>query len=156
MLDTLFQALIRYSAPVLVFTAEEVWASRYPDAESVHLLEWLELPEVEADLTRWTELRALRTRVTETIEPLRREKEVRSSLEAEVEVPADAVPAGLTDDDLAELFISSTVSQGNAVRVARTELEKCGRCWRHLPEVTEDGALCSRCEQVVAAMDAPA
>src|SRR5690606_1948233 len=99
----------------------------YPDADSVHLLEWPELPKVEADLARWTELRALRTRVTETIEPLRREKEVRSSLEAKVEVPADAVPAGLTDDDLAELFISSTVSQGDAVRVSRTELEKCGR-----------------------------
>jgi isoleucyl-tRNA synthetase len=153
-LDTLFHALIRYAAPVLVFTSEEVWLSRYPDADSVHLLEWPELPEVEADLDRWSALRALRTRVTETIEPLRREKEVRSSLEAKVEVPAEAVPAGLSDHDLAELFISSTVTQGAAVGVSRTELEKCGRCWRHLPEVTEDGALCSRCEQVVADMDA--
>jgi isoleucyl-tRNA synthetase len=39
-LDTLFHALVRYAAPVLVFTAEEVWGTRYPDGESVHLLEW--------------------------------------------------------------------------------------------------------------------
>src|SRR5690606_1787020 len=45
-LDTLFHALIRYAAPVMVFTAEEVWASRYPDGGSVHLLEWPEVPPV--------------------------------------------------------------------------------------------------------------
>ena len=44
MLDTLFHALVRYAAPVLVFTAEEVWGTRFPDKGSVHLLEW---PEVE-------------------------------------------------------------------------------------------------------------
>ena len=43
MFDTLFHALIRYAAPVMVFTAEEVWQSRYPEGGSVHLLEW---PEV--------------------------------------------------------------------------------------------------------------
>ena len=39
-LDTLFHALVRYAAPVLVFTAEEVWGTRFADAGSVHLLEW--------------------------------------------------------------------------------------------------------------------
>ena len=44
MLDSLFHALVRWLAPVLVFTAEEVWATRYPDDGSVHLLEWPEVP----------------------------------------------------------------------------------------------------------------
>ena len=44
-LDTLFHALVRYAAPVLVFTSEEVWGTRYPEAGSVHLLEW---PDVDA------------------------------------------------------------------------------------------------------------
>ena len=44
-LDTLFHALVRWLAPVLVFTSEEVWGTRYPDAGSVHLLEW---PEIAA------------------------------------------------------------------------------------------------------------
>ena len=48
-LDTLFQALVRWLAPVLVFTTEEVWGTRYPDADSVHLLEWPVMPQVEAD-----------------------------------------------------------------------------------------------------------
>jgi len=157
-LDTLFHALIRYAAPVLVFTAEEVWGTRYPDAGSVHLLEWPDIPQVDADLTKWTRLRALRQQVTEAIEPLRRDKIVRSSLEAEVAVPGSAVPEGVSDGLLAELFISATVSRGNdaGVIVRKADDAKCGRCWRLLPEVTEDGALCARCADVVQEMDQPA
>ncbi len=152
-LDTLFQALIRYAAPVLVFTSEEVWQSRYPGGESVHLLEWPEVPAAQADLARWEALRALRQQVTEAIEPLRREKIVGSSLAAEVTVPDDA-----PDADLAELFITATVTrgQGAGVAVAPTEMNKCGRCWRHLPEVQDDGALCARCEDVVSTLEASA
>ncbi|MBB3938936.1 isoleucyl-tRNA synthetase [Novosphingobium fluoreni] len=152
-LDTLFQALIRYAAPVLVFTSEEVWQSRYPGADSVHLLEWPEVPAAQADLARWEALRALRQQVTEAIEPLRREKIVGSSLAAEVTVPDDA-----PDADLAELFITATVTrgQGAGVAVAPTEMNKCGRCWRHLPEVQDDGALCARCEDVVSTLEASA
>ncbi|MEO7409851.1 MAG: class I tRNA ligase family protein, partial [Sphingomicrobium sp.] len=143
-LDTLFHALVRWAAPVLVFTAEEVWGTRYPDAGSVHLLEWPEVPQGIGSGTDWAALRALRTTVTEAIEPLRREKVVGSSLEAEVSVPSDANPARL-----AELFITSTVKKGDALAVTKTANHKCGRCWRHLPEVVEDGDLCDRCTDVV-------
>ena len=87
----------------------------------------------------------------EAIEPLRREKTIRSGLEAVVIVPADAVPEGFSDADLAELFITATVArgQGDAVSVSRTSDHKCGRCWRLLPAVAEDGALCDRCDSVV-------
>ncbi|HWU02363.1 MAG TPA: zinc finger domain-containing protein, partial [Novosphingobium sp.] len=53
----------------------------------------------------------------------------------------------------AELFITAAVTRADAITVAKTEAHKCGRCWRHLPEVAEDGDLCSRCDQVVAGMD---
>ncbi|HET7708893.1 MAG TPA: class I tRNA ligase family protein, partial [Sphingomicrobium sp.] len=156
-LDTLFHALVRWCAPVLVFTTEEVWGTRFPDAGSVHLLEWPELsgeglshqsgtsmgPEGRG--TEWDHLRALRTLVTEAIEPLRREKVLGSSLEAVVtlpDLPADSAA-------LAELFIVSSVTAGDALGVARTDNKKCGRCWRFLPEVEEDGALCARCDEVV-------
>ena len=43
-LDILFHAMVRYAAPVLVFTSEEVWGTRYPEAGSVHLLEWPDPP----------------------------------------------------------------------------------------------------------------
>src|SRR4029079_13041612 len=45
-LDTLFHALVRWLSPVLVFTSEEVWGTRYPNTGSVHLLEWPEVPAV--------------------------------------------------------------------------------------------------------------
>jgi len=179
-LDTLFHALIRWAAPVLVFTAEEVWATRFPEGGSVHLLEWPELPtgsqhrhpgpragvplssgaaEEESGTPgqargddSWVKVRELRDRVLEAIEPLRREKIIRSGLEAEVTVPAALVPEGFSDKALAELFITATVRRGDGaeVTVTRTEDQKCGRCWRLLPEVAHDGALCGRCEEVLA------
>ena len=157
-LDLLFHALVRYAAPVLVFTAEEVWTTRYPDGGSVHLLEWPTVPGVGADGARWDALRELREDVMEAIEPLRREKLIRSGLEADVVVPASAVPAGFSDADLAELFITASVTRGDsdAVTVTRTSHAKCGRCWRLLPSVAEDGELCDRCEDVVEQMDAAA
>ena len=149
-LDILFHALVRYAAPILCFTAEEVWQARYPSEDgSVHLLEWPELPALDGDVplgTRWQGVRALRETVTEAIEPLRRAKTIRSSLEAEVTVPTAPLP----EAELAELFIVADVRTGEDVTVTRTERHKCGRCWRHLPEVTVDGALCDRCAGVVA------
>jgi isoleucyl-tRNA synthetase len=143
-LDLLFHALVRWLSPVLVFTSEEVWGTRFPDAGSVHLLEWPVVPPVDADEAKWAALRALRTQVTEAIEPLRRDKVLGSSLEAEVWVPGDGDPAFL-----AELFIASTVHRGDEVRVEKTGNHKCGRCWRYLPEVKDDGDLCARCDGVL-------
>src|SRR3546814_1694445 len=81
--DTLFP----YTTLFRSFTAEEVWQSRFPSEEgSVHFLEW---PEVDAKWkadtldAKWSAIRSAREEVTEAIEPLRREKTIRSSLEAE-------------------------------------------------------------------------
>jgi isoleucyl-tRNA synthetase len=115
------------------------------------LLEWPDIPSTEANWAKWADLRGLRQQVTEAIEPLRRDKLVRSSLEAEVVVPASAVPEGVSDDLLAELFISGAVSRGTDDRVGvhASDEHKCGRCWRLLPEVPEEGGLCARCADVV-------
>ncbi len=155
-LDTLFHALVRYAAPVLVFTAEEVWQTRYPDDDSVHLLEWPDAPAIDLQDQNWNSLRDLREQVMEAIEPLRRDKTIRSGLEADVAVPAKAVPPGLSDNDLAELFITASVvrTDSAAMRVTPSHDHKCGRCWRLLPEVAANGDLCGRCEKVVARMDA--
>lgn len=164
-LDTLFHALVRWAAPLLVFTSEEVWSTRYPDAESVHLLEWplidTEWREDEELERKWLHLRELRDAVTEAIEPLRRDKVVGSSLEADVQIRVkDALLAERAQSvDLAELFIVSSaavsgftddsVAETRIVEVKRATHHKCGRCWRLLPEVKEDGDLCARCEDVV-------
>jgi isoleucyl-tRNA synthetase len=146
-LDTVFHALVRWLSPILVFTTEEAWGTRYPDAGSVHLLEWPEIDEGWADEAlsrRWDKVIAAREKVTEAIEPLRREKIVRSSNEAVVTLP-DPPEAG----DLPEIFIVSEVHAGAELSVARTENEKCERCWRHLPDVDDANALCGRCQEVV-------
>jgi isoleucyl-tRNA synthetase len=147
-LDTLFHALVRYAAPVLVFTSEEVWGTRYPDATSVHLLEWPAVDAAWRDTAlaeKWTQVRTQREAVTEAIEPYRREKTIRSSLEAEVTIPAPTLDSAA----LEEVFIVSVARAGDELAVTRTENHKCGRCWRHLPEVTEDGSLCNRCDTVL-------
>jgi isoleucyl-tRNA synthetase len=114
----------------------------------VHFLDWPELPAETGDdvSARWLVVRGLRERVTEAIEPLRREKIVRSSLEAEVTVTEAPLPM----DALAEAFIVAKVSPGDTIAVNRTDYHKCGRCWRLLPEVVADTDLCDRCEEVVA------
>ncbi|PTQ12281.1 isoleucine--tRNA ligase [Sphingomonas oleivorans] len=158
-LDILFHALVRYAAPILCFTAEEVWGTRYPDGGSIHLETWPAIDPSWADerlAAQWTELRSLREIVNGEIEPKRRAKEIGSSNEAKVTIglPDGRDPPGATSQELAELFIVSDVSlettpRGPVAVVHKTGHHKCGRCWRHLPEVAEDGALCSRCEDVV-------
>jgi isoleucyl-tRNA synthetase len=182
-LDLLFHALIRYAAPVLVFTAEEVWLARYPeDAEeddngqrgSVHLLEWPSVPGVVAQTKKWTALRAIRNQVNEAIEPLRREKLIRSSNEASLRIsPNNALlHHWLSEIDLSEFLIVGAVElvspmeyrfQQSAapgheaiIEVSKSTHHKCGRCWRLLPDVAEEAALCGRCEDVVAVLDTAA
>ena len=156
-LDTVFHALVRWLSPVLCFTTEEVWRTRYPEGGSVHLLEW---PEIDAAWrddglgARWQAIMAAREQVTEAIEPLRRAKTIGSSLEAEVvaQLGDESVREAISSVDFAEICIVSSArvesGEGN-VAVTKTENEKCGRCWRHLPEVPEEGALCARCDEVV-------
>jgi isoleucyl-tRNA synthetase len=175
-LDTTFHALVRWLAPILCFTTEEVWGTRFPDRGSVHLLEWPEIDagwRDEALAGKWRTIRALRSHANDVLERLRREKEVGSSLEARLRIwPAKAENlAALKDVDLAEILIVSeatileserypvvpnpTMSEsefsygGATIEAEATDQRKCGRCWRLLPEVSEDGALCARCEGVV-------
>ncbi|MEQ6333114.1 isoleucine--tRNA ligase [Sphingobium sp. MK2] len=152
LLDTLFHALVRYAAPIIPFTAEEVWQSRFPSNEdSVHFLEWPEIDHhwLDRDLDdKWRELRTQREQVNEAIEPLRREKIVRSSLDADVTM-GELLAVG--DVDFAEVAIVArvTMGQGDGITVQPSTWHKCGRCWRKLPEVTTDGTLCNRCDAVL-------
>ena len=183
-LDTLFHALVRYAAPVLVFTSEEVWQTRFPDADSVHFSDWPEVPTLrhsreggnpspggdvwtgqeldprlrEGDAfklkAKWADIRSARSLVTEAIEPFRRDKTIGSSLQAEVvlSISDDTARSHCRSEEMAEIAITSSchiASGTDSVIVTKTTNHKCGRCWRHLPEVVEDGVLCGRCADVV-------
>ncbi|WP_379552857.1 isoleucine--tRNA ligase [Qipengyuania sp. DGS5-3] len=184
-LDLLFHALVRYAAPVLVFTAEEVWTTRYPEGGSVHLLDWpsvIHVPDSKQLIEKWTYLRGIRDAANVAIESLRRSKDIKSSLEAKVwlQTPAGLEIPYLEGIDLPELLMVANVEigadcwthgsspagsyashiQGSEemweviAHADRVTFSKCGRCWRLLPEVAEDGALCGRCDTVVAELDA--
>jgi isoleucyl-tRNA synthetase len=175
-LDRVFDALVRWLAPVLCFTAEEAWLCRHGDAadDSVHLQLYGEIPTMWRDTAlglKWARIRDVRRVVTGAIELKRAEKFLGSSLQAAVRIYAGAeAQAAFASVDAAELCIVSDAAfasgapprgafslpdvPGVAVTVERASGDKCGRCWRVLPEVGDDPThpdLCRRCAGVVGA-----
>src|SRR3546814_7025816 len=84
---------------------------------------------------KWAQVRTQREAVTEAIEPYRREKTNRSSLEAEVTIHDPAHDTA----EIEEVFIVSVVRTGDELTVKRTTNHKCGSCWRNLHQVETDG-----------------
>ncbi len=168
-MDMVFHRLTAWLAPILVFTAEEVWLSRYPgEDESVHLHDFPATPEGWLDdglARRWARLRAVRRVVTAALEVQRTAKVIGASMEA---APVVHVEAGLLADlqgvDFAELCITSAIRvtgdaapdqafrlaevPGVAVVFALAEGEKCQRCWQILPDVGthRHAHTCARCD----------
>src|SRR3546814_3258953 len=107
-LDVLFHALVRWVSPILCFTAEEIWQTRYPDPDkSVHMLEW---PKIDTAWSndglgeKWQWLRQCRSVVTGAIEPLRSEKIIGSSLQAKVKIGRAHVRTPVTNAHLVSLL----------------------------------------------------
>jgi len=159
-LDVLHRCLVAWFAPVLVFTAEEAWLARFPDATgSVHLTEFPFIPAGWRDpalAAKWEKLRARRAEAMLMLEQLRRSGEIGSSLQAMATIDP---PGGEAFDPAfwEEFLIVSQVAQGGGstgIAVTKAAGVKCDRCWRVLPEVgrsPDHPTLCRRCEAVVAA-----
>ena len=151
-LDTLHRCLTAWLAPVLVFTAEEAWTTRFPgEAESVHLQAFPAIPVAWRDPALGVAMQArrdVRGAVTTALEGARQAKAIGASLEASVGLPPSAM-AVLDESLWAEFAIVSAVHPGGeTVEVTRAPGEKCARCWRVLPEVgslSAHPALCVRC-----------
>ena len=145
-LDTLFHALVRWLAPVLVFTTEEVWGTRFPDGGSVHLLEWPEVPAVDADDAEVGRA----ARAAHRRSPKRSSRCAATRCSARASKPKSRVPSD-ADPDVPRRAVHHLDSPATAMRstVTKTDNHKCGRCWRYLPEVKDDGDLCARCDEVV-------
>ncbi|MDQ4061785.1 MAG: class I tRNA ligase family protein, partial [Pseudomonadota bacterium] len=159
-LDALFSCLTAWLAPILPFTIEETWLSRFPsDEDSVHLRLFPEVPAAwrdEALAEKWRLVRSLRRVVTGALEIERAAKRIGSSLEAApvVHVSDPAMRAAMEGVDLAEVAITSQARlvsgegpaeafrldevPGVAVVVERAQGRKCARSWKILPEVGSD------------------
>jgi len=173
-MDEVFNCLVPWLAPILCFTAEEAWQTRYPNPkESVHFGVWRDLPAdwVDENLgLRWMRVRDARLVVTGAIEKLRADGVVKSSLQAHPTLYAPAAVIEAFDGlDAADIFITSSASLKQAtppadarlaeddetigVTVALAEGHKCQRCWKILPEVDDaEDAMCQRCDDVVSTM----
>ncbi len=157
----IFLSLSAWLAPILCFTAEEAWSYRpagmMPDVESIHLREFPVVPVEWANeglMQKWQQVKAVRKRVLEAIEPLRASKELGSSLEAKpvIALPADQL-SQLSDIDWAEVCITSQAQAVEgaelSVQVQRSEGGKCARCWQVLPEVSAASDICDRCSEAL-------
>src|SRR6266478_5341988 len=152
-------ALCRWLAPILAFTAEEVW-SYGAGRSSVHLehfpdnLGTWRNPDVH---NRMYEAINLRSTVMQAIEKARQEKLIGNALEAAVVLCSDSdVTTKIDKDELEEFFILSdlTIEQAKeaSASVTKTPYAKCARCWRHREYVGKSKThpdLCDRCEKVV-------
>ena len=169
----IMDAMVRWLAPVLSFTAEEIWkfmpaAQQRP--ESVFLTTWLTFPEVVAPNIDWSQMLELRGAVSRELEKLRVASEIGAPLDAGVTLyanePAFTLLAGL-GDELRFVFITSDAQvrptaerpadavpasegDGNAVwiKVSAVTHSKCVRCWHKRPDAgahAEHPELCGRC-----------
>src|SRR5688572_7020388 len=149
-------SVVRLMAPILSFTAEEVWQLFSGKADSSVFFETLhELPtlaDAPALLERWGRLRELRNPVRKSIEDLRAAGTVGSSLQAEVELAAGGADYELLaslGEELKYVMLTSAAriqrSEGDLkVAVAASPHSKCERCWHYRADVNEE-ALCGRC-----------
>ena len=147
-------SLVRLMAPILSFTAEELWKV-FTKEESVFFTTWHELPR-PADaaelLANWGRLRQLRDPVRKEIESLRAAGKVGSSLQAEVQFGASGDDYELLaslGDELKFLLLTSAARLAKSdeleVRVSASANSKCERCWHYRADVNDE-ALCGRCQ----------
>jgi isoleucyl-tRNA synthetase len=161
----ILQTVTRLMAPILPFTAEEIWHSLNRDSDdSVMLQTWNVLPEQVGEeelLGRWRLIREVRSEVSKVLEDLRTEGRIGSSLQAEVEIRASGArydTLAALDDDLRFVLICSKTTLvrasdpgAEAVIASATAHAKCARCWHWRDDVgTHDHAdehpeLCGRC-----------
>jgi len=158
-------ALARMLAPILVFTADEIWENLpNRDEPSIHLAVF---PTATADrdeslLTEWDRLFAIRDDVLRALEEARVAKQIGSSLEAKVTLEASGDALELLrrhEKDLRYLFIVSQVelheAQAQRVSIAITVAEgkKCERCWNYSTRVGESDRYPTVCERCIAALE---
>ena len=167
------EMMVRWLAPILSFTAEEIWRELPGKrVDSVFLSTWHEAPgaAVSADAIDWTAMIALRTDVARELERLRVAGDIGAPLQAELDVyctPAQFAQFNELGDELRFVMITSkarvhrvdaapagtveatSVPNGGVwLRVQRTTAPKCVRCWHHCDDVghsADHPELCGRC-----------
>jgi isoleucyl-tRNA synthetase len=165
-------AFVRLAAPILAFTAEEVWENTRRPAgapDSIHIAEFPQpseltagLPEDGDELSKaWDQLLAVRMEVLKSLEEARNLKQIGAPLEAKVVLESSGEQLALLqryESELPALFITSEVELKAAgegplrVTVLRSAGVKCERCWKYTHDVGSDPELpsvCAPCAEAV-------
>ena len=160
-------AMVRWLSPILTFTSEEIWQF-LPGAsnESVFLQTWYEGLEGNFDNPVIEASRDINTHLRKELEDMRRNKIIGSSLDAEVDIYCkDDNYQNLLGlkDELRFVFITSEarvnqlsdkptdakeINSSLAIKVEKSDHQKCVRCWHHRPEIGQNKVhqdLCDRC-----------
>lgn len=173
----ILDALVRMIAPILCFTADEIWqAMPHRDGDDAANIVLNAMPKVnlawafaEEASSKWDKLIALRDDVNKALEEARKNKVIGKPLEAWVTVYTDDETAALLEtvpaDELAALCIVSKlrVIRGNGegmqgenlpvqIAIERASGDKCERCWMYVDSIGQDSkhpTLCARCAAVV-------
>jgi isoleucyl-tRNA synthetase len=179
-MHTILDTMARLMAPILAFTAEEIWRFMPPYQDKPSSVHFASMPEakeawMDAELAqRWQQLLAVRAEVTKVLETARVEKVIGHSLDAQVTLTlGDRLKALLAPyaDELCRYFIVSSVQladkapQGSIeaeqvealkIHVAAASGEKCQRCWVHDPsvgQIEDHPEICARCFGHLAEID---
>ena len=171
------EALSRWIAPILSFTAEEIWENLPGEhAASVFLSEWYELPASDASDglgdAFWSFCLAVRQDVNKAMEAERAQGNIRGSLDANVVLYATSelrqmletlgdelrfvlITSGAELADIADAPAEALVGEveGLKVLVSASDAEKCERCWHRRDDIgsfEEHPTLCGRCVTNVA------
>lgn len=163
-LYTSLDILARLMAPILVYTMEELYQIFDPKTESIHLLPFSEIKDIQysdEEVKAFVRLFEIREEVYKALEVARAEKVIGKALEATVRLHVSAEDQTLLKtmigDALAQWFIVSQVEfvdeslelvKTCEIQVVRHEGHSCPRCWNIVSEL--EGEVCPRCAKVVA------
>jgi len=159
-LEQIFRGLVTHFAPIIPFTTDEAWRSRYGEDACVHLEEYAVGPEVTVDEARWNKILIQRNFMNEKMEIERQHGLVKANTTADItytqyaQGKADFKPH---DTELLRLIfgVSGLIFQEDYntggvadIKVSPASGHKCPRCWRYYNALEASG-LCTRCEDTV-------
>ena len=152
-LNIILECLLKWFAPIFVFTTEEIFSLVQKSETSIHESLFPVIPQSWEDVSlkrKWGNLYQIKQEVNIAIEEKRTSKEIGSSLEADIIIYANEKEFSLLEDlDLEEYFITSKakkikqINEKLRVVVKKVSGTKCPRCWKILE------TQCSRCEEAM-------
>ena len=153
-LNIVLECLLKWFAPIFVFTTDEIFSLINKTDDTIHEKTFVKIPETWKDLkldNKWKDLFKIKQEANVAIEEKRANKEIGSSLEAEIEIFVNTNEYNLLDGlDLAEYFITSKAQkfknekkeEGIKILVKKSNGTKCPRCWKIIQNK------CTRCDEV--------